>query len=166
MSTRHTVGLAVLGPWACRNARIWNCWQASKGQFCSKVCRTWAFFGVSRQNKRGKIKCWMANQHLVLWHGFCRTPKQAGELISRPDLATRALDRVFHRTKSKVCSCKDKFYVITNLLDRLCGLVVRVSGDRYKGLGFDSRRYQIFWVAVGLERGALSLVRSIEELLE
>ena len=30
------------------------------------------------------------------------------------------------------------------LLDRLCGLVVRVSGYRYRGLGFDSRRYQIF----------------------
>ena len=28
--------------------------------------------------------------------------------------------------------------------DRLCGLVVRVSGYRYRGLGFDSRRYQIF----------------------
>ena len=30
------------------------------------------------------------------------------------------------------------------LKDRLCGLVVRVSGYRYRGLGFDSRRYQIF----------------------
>jgi hypothetical protein len=30
--------------------------------------------------------------------------------------------------------------------------------------GFDSRRYQIFWVLVGLERGSLSLVRIIEEL--
>ena len=29
-------------------------------------------------------------------------------------------------------------------VDRLCGLVVRVSGYRYGGLGFDSRRYQIF----------------------
>ena len=29
------------------------------------------------------------------------------------------------------------------ILDRLCGLVVRVSGYRYRGLGFDSRRYQI-----------------------
>ena len=48
----------------------------------------------------------------------------------------------------------------------LCGLVVRVSGYRYRGLGFDPRRYQIFRVAVGLERGAFSLVRSIEELLE
>ena len=37
--------------------------------------------------------------------------------------------------------------------DRLCGLVVRVSGYRYRGLGFDSRRYQIFWVVVDLERG-------------
>ena len=28
--------------------------------------------------------------------------------------------------------------------DRLCGLVVRVSGYRYRGPGFDPRRYQIF----------------------
>jgi hypothetical protein len=30
---------------------------------------------------------------------------------------------------------------------------------------FDSRRYQIFWEVVGLERGPLSLVSAIEELL-
>ena len=36
----------------------------------------------------------------------------------------------------------------------------------YRGLGFDSQRYHIFWVVVGLERGPLSLMRSIEELLE
>ena len=44
--------------------------------------------------------------------------------------------------------------------------MVRVSGYRYRGPGFDPRRYRIFWVVVGLERGPLSLVRSIEELLE
>jgi hypothetical protein len=51
-------------------------------------------------------------------------------------------------------------------MDRLCGLVVRVSGYRYRSPGFDSRRYQIFWVVVGLERGPLSLVMPIEELLD
>jgi hypothetical protein len=40
----------------------------------------------------------------------------------------------------------------------LDGLVVRVPGYRSKGPGFDSRRYQIFWEVVGLERGPLSLV--------
>ena len=53
-----------------------------------------------------------------------------------------------------------------DVLDRLYDLVVRVSGYRYRGPGFDPRRYQIFWVVVGLERGPLSLMRSIEELLE
>jgi hypothetical protein len=32
--------------------------------------------------------------------------------------------------------------------------------------GFDSRYYQIFWAVVGLQRGPLSLVSTIEELLE
>jgi len=32
----------------------------------------------------------------------------------------------------------------TTRFDRLCGLVVRVSGYRYRGPGFDPRRYQIF----------------------
>jgi hypothetical protein len=48
--------------------------------------------------------------------------------------------------------------------DRLCGLVVRVSGYRSRGPGFDSLRYQSFWEVVGLERRPLSLVRIIEEL--
>jgi hypothetical protein len=46
----------------------------------------------------------------------------------------------------------------------LCGLVVRVPGYRSRNPGFDSRSYQIFWV-VGLERGPLTLVSTIEELL-
>jgi hypothetical protein len=41
--------------------------------------------------------------------------------------------------------------IVTNVTDtdRLCGVVVRVPG-------YDSRRYQIFLIAVGLERGPLS----------
>ena len=77
-------------------------------------------------------------------------------LLPAPDrqLATKALHTIGGNNTHIVSS------------DRLCGLVVRVSDNRYRGLGFDSRRYQIFWVVVGLERGPLSLERSIEELLE
>jgi hypothetical protein len=44
--------------------------------------------------------------------------------------------------------------------------VVRVPGCSFRNPEFDSRRYEIFYVAVGLERGPLSLVRINEELLE
>jgi hypothetical protein len=47
-----------------------------------------------------------------------------------------------------------------------CGIVFIVPGYICRGPGFDSRRYQIFIVVVGLERGPLSLVRITEELLE
>jgi hypothetical protein len=50
--------------------------------------------------------------------------------------------------------------------DRLCSLVVRVPGCRSRSPGSDSRHYQIFWEVVGLERGPLILVSTIEELLE
>ena len=39
---------------------------------------------------------------------------------------------------------KLEYLCVAWISDRLCGLVVRVSGYRYRGLGFDSRRYQIF----------------------
>jgi hypothetical protein len=58
------------------------------------------------------------------------------------------------------------FLCVTETVHRLCGLVVRVPGYRFKGPGFDSRRYQVFWEVVGLERGPLSLVRITEELLK
>jgi hypothetical protein len=44
--------------------------------------------------------------------------------------------------------------------------VVRVLGCRPRGPEFDFWRYQIFCVAVGLERDPFSLVRINEELLE
>jgi hypothetical protein len=48
---------------------------------------------------------------------------------------------------------------------RLCGLVVRVPGNRSRGPRFDSRCCQIFWEVVGLERVQLSLMSTTEELL-
>jgi hypothetical protein len=46
----------------------------------------------------------------------------------------------------------------------LSGLVVNVRDCRPRGTGFDSRRCQIFRVALSLERDPLSLVRIHEEL--
>jgi hypothetical protein len=51
-------------------------------------------------------------------------------------------------------------------INRLCGLVVRVSGYRSRGPGFDFQSYQIFWEVGGLEQGQLSLMRTTEQLLE
>jgi hypothetical protein len=48
----------------------------------------------------------------------------------------------------------------------LCGLVVTVPGYRSRYPGFDSRRYQMLFKVVGLERGPLSLVSITEKLLE
>jgi hypothetical protein len=45
-------------------------------------------------------------------------------------------------------------------------LPTRARVSDIRGPVFDSRRYNIFRVAVSLERGALSLVRINEELLE
>jgi hypothetical protein len=54
---------------------------------------------------------------------------------------------------------------INRMVDRFCGLVIRVPGYRSRAPGFDSRSYQIFWEVVGLEPGPLNLVSTIEKLL-
>jgi hypothetical protein len=50
--------------------------------------------------------------------------------------------------------------------DRLCALAARVPGYRLRGPGFYSRRYHIFWLLIGLERGPLGLIKITEELHE
>jgi len=45
----------------------------------------------------------MDNQHLVMWRSPGSTQRQARELISRPDLATRARLLSFNRAQSRGC---------------------------------------------------------------
>ena len=88
ISTRHTVGLY----WVPGHAVVWGNEITDKLVRDSSVQRFVGpepFLGVSRQNIRRNIKCWMEKQHLVLWCGPCGTRRQARELISDPDLATR-----------------------------------------------------------------------------
>jgi hypothetical protein len=57
------------------------------------------------------------------------------------------------------------FVPFSLMMDRICGLMVRVPDYISRGLRFDSRGYKIFWGIVGLERGPLNLVSITEELL-
>jgi hypothetical protein len=52
------------------------------------------------------------------------------------------------------------------MMNRLCGLVVTVPGYRSRGPEFDSRKYQIFCVVMGLGWVPLTLVSIHEELIE
>jgi hypothetical protein len=98
LSTRHTVGLYwVPGHTDVRGNEI-----ADKLARDCPVVGPEPFLGVSRQSIRRKVKCWMENQHLVLWRGLCSTQRPAQGLISGPDMATRAQLLSFNMTQSRV----------------------------------------------------------------
>jgi hypothetical protein len=69
---------------------------------------------------------------------------------------------VYHH--SDVCADGHKIENKQRFLFEYVGLVVRDPGYRSRVSGFDSRRYQIFWDVVGLERCSLSLVSTIDAL--
>ena len=58
--------------------------------------------GVSRQNIRRKIKCWMENHHLAMWRRLSSTQRQARELISGPSPTAKTRLLSVNKTRSKV----------------------------------------------------------------
>jgi hypothetical protein len=73
-----------------------------------------------------------------------------------------------HLKQIKLLIILMKWYIFQFYIPRhrLCSQVVRAPGYRSRGPGFDSRRYQIFWAVVSLERGPLRLARIIEEIVK
>jgi hypothetical protein len=96
--------------------------------------------------------------------GLSLTPPQ--ETKKEKKKVTRTTKANSRTPSSKFVAIHDFSVVVYYFDDRLCGLVVRVSGYRSRDPRFDSRRYQILWEIVDLERGPLSLVSITEELLE
>jgi hypothetical protein len=58
--------------------------------------------GVSRQNVRQKIKCWIVNQPVILWEGRTSTQSQVRGLMSGPCLAAKTKLLSFNRMQSRV----------------------------------------------------------------
>lgn len=79
--------------WRSRNFAVWTQSFPASEPYCQcslewgKVTLMWKCL----------LHC-MDTQHLVMWHGPCRTQRQARELISRPNFATRARLLSFNRT--------------------------------------------------------------------
>jgi hypothetical protein len=147
---------------------------------CASPAHTGQPFGVRDTNSscryleasnacRTDLGVWASQTVLLLWPSGLyfglgrhdRKPEDGGFRFLRNVVTNRQKYTASHPTRPSFRASVPSY---VKQYDRLCGLVVSVSGYRSRGPVFDSRRFQIFWEAVGLERGPLSLVRTTEEL--
>jgi hypothetical protein len=79
------------------------------------------------------------------------------------DIMNSVVYSILYRPSDRLLSTK----LVPTFADRRCRVVSGTDpGYRFRGTGFDSRRYQIFWEVVYLRRGPLSLMSATEEILE
>jgi ribonuclease HI len=96
ISAQHAVGLFwVPGHAGVRGNKIAD--ELARGGLAQRFVEPEPVLGVSRQNIRRKMKCWVENKHLALWRSPCSIHRQTRELISGPDLAMGARLLSFNR---------------------------------------------------------------------
>jgi hypothetical protein len=132
--------------WQAEGTSVVRQWYSLRRYTCN--CRAEAFVGVA---------------------GCSTSPKEITNLYATPILGT-AFTWPCHlfSSRTRLIQPIPTFFTIYRLhnIDRLCRLVVRAPGYKSRGRGFDSLHYRMLWEVVGLERGAHSLVKITEELLE
>ena len=108
ISARHAVGLFwVPGRAGVRRNEIAD--ELARSGSVLKFIGPEPALGVSRQDTRRRIRCWLDNQHLVCWRVLGDTQRQARELISGPCLIVKARLLFFNRIQSRA---------VTDLLTR------------------------------------------------
>jgi hypothetical protein len=115
--------------------------------------RGW-FWGY-RNITAGEVHCLSFHGHASHLKGVLQNLKARWAFLQVTSPAVIPKNFVFCCPSTAMCHCSSIFSIPhKHEEDHLCGLVV--PGCRPRGHGFDSWHCQIFWVAVGLERGPLS----------
>jgi hypothetical protein len=101
---------------------------------------------------------------MLTWGGWIVTPFKSTPFVLRLEAATHVVPT---RSQIPVFQISNNFFFSMSICPS--GPLLWSSGQsswsQIRKSRFDSRRYQIFWEVVGLERGPLSLVSTTEEPL-
>ena len=88
--------------------------------------------GVSRQDIRRRIRCWLVNQRSVFWRGLGGTLRQARELIWGPSLGAKPKFLCVNRAQYRVITC---FLTGHNTLRRHLHLMALSDGPLCRRFG-------------------------------